>query len=282
MSLPTFFKMQGGSNLLNPADIRAARAIYVIYVLTALILPRFFVKCGGIKRQQIIALASLGFGIAAVDLGRAIAYARAVAFSPEILHRPALDFSTMVYVASAIGAVLAGQVIVWSYPVANVYTALIAGAVGLVADGIELQIIFLVIRLSNGSIFAQNTSLVTTPWLVFTLAIVGLLLFLEFKSLCIPQHCRFLIGLLIPVLGIAVFGKVAGVSAVFGAAFNPNWWDFCLSSMLHLHFQADLVELHHPLDRILCDVVGIQVHILPRLLPLKHRFCRCCLCHGSI
>ena len=47
-----------------------------------------------------------------------------------------------------------------------------------------------------------------------------MLAFLEYKSLCIPQHCRFLIGLLIPVLGIAVFGKVAGASAALGTAFN--------------------------------------------------------------
>ena len=45
-------------------------------------------------------------------------------------------------------------------------------------------------------------------------------MFLEFKSLCIPQHCRFLFGLLIPVLGIAVCGKFFGASAVLGAAYN--------------------------------------------------------------
>ena len=65
-----------------------------------------------------------------------------------------------------------------------------------------------------------NTGLIGVPWLIFTLALVALLVFLEYKSLCIPQHCRFLVGLLIPVLGIAVFGKVAGASAALGTAFN--------------------------------------------------------------
>ena len=53
----------------------------LLYVLAALILPRFFVKCGGVKRQLVLAIASLAFGIAAIDLGRAIAYARALAFA---------------------------------------------------------------------------------------------------------------------------------------------------------------------------------------------------------
>ena len=39
------------STALNPPDIRAATMIYVAYALTALFLPPFFVKCGGIKRQ---------------------------------------------------------------------------------------------------------------------------------------------------------------------------------------------------------------------------------------
>ena len=56
-----------------------------------------------------------------------------------------LDFSPLLYIAGAIGAVIAGQVIVWSYAQANVYTALIAAAIGLVADGIALQVIFFVI-----------------------------------------------------------------------------------------------------------------------------------------
>ena len=67
-----------------------------------------------------------------------------------------------------------------------------------------------------------NSGLIGVPWLIFTLGIVVLLVFLQFKSLCIPQHCRFLIGLLIPVLGIAVFGKVAGASAAYGIAYNFN------------------------------------------------------------
>ena len=55
--------------------------IYVAYALTALFLPLFFVKCGGTKRQVVLAIASLAFGIAAIDFGRAVAFARAVAFS---------------------------------------------------------------------------------------------------------------------------------------------------------------------------------------------------------
>ena len=119
-------------NPLNPADIRAATIIYVIYVLIALFLPRFFVKCGGVKRQLVIAIASLAFGIAAVDFGRAVVFARAVAFVSLF----PVDFATMVYIASAIGAVLVGQAVVWAYPQANLYTALIANAIGLVASGV--------------------------------------------------------------------------------------------------------------------------------------------------
>ena len=70
------------------------------------------------------------------------------------------------------------------------------------------------------AIISANSALIGVPWLIFTLALVAMLAFLEYKSLCIPQHCRFLIGLLIPVLGIAVFGKVAGASAALGTAFN--------------------------------------------------------------
>ena len=128
---------------LNPVDINAAVAIYVAYASIAIFLPRFFVKCGGVKRQVVIAIASLAFGVAAIDFGRAVVFARAVAFTlAENGHSP--DFSTLIYIASAFGAVLVGQVIVWSYPQANVYTALIAIAIGLIADGIFLQIIFLV------------------------------------------------------------------------------------------------------------------------------------------
>ena len=116
---------------------------------------------------------------------------------------------------------LAGQVVVWAYPQANIYTALIASFIGLAAAGIELQISFLVDGFNSGNTI-PNLALIGTPWLVFTLALVALLVFLEFKSLCIPQHCRFLLGLLIPVLGIAVCGKFFGASAVLGAAFNQR------------------------------------------------------------
>ena len=102
-----------------------------------------------------LAIASLAFGIAAIDLGRAIAYARALAFT-SANHQHNLDFSPLLYIASAIGAVIAGQVIVWSYEQANVYTALIAAAIGLVADGIALQIIFFVIPL-NDQFFYSST-----------------------------------------------------------------------------------------------------------------------------
>ena len=202
---------------LNPPDIRAAAMIYVAYALTALFLPPFFVKCGGIKRQVVLAIASLAFGIAAIDFGRAVAFARAVAFTP--LRKHTNSTSSLTYIFSAFGAVLAGQVVVWAYPQANMYTALIASFIGLPAAGIELQIIFLVNGFNSG-ITVPNIALIGTPWLVFTLALVALLVFLEFKSLCIPQHCRFLLGLLIPVLGIAVCGKFFGASAVLGAAFT--------------------------------------------------------------
>jgi hypothetical protein len=205
---------------LAPSDIRAATTIYVMYVLAALFLPRFFAKCGGVKRQLVIAIASLAFGIAAIDLGRAIAYARAIAFASTNISN--LTFSPLLYIAAAIGAVIAASAIIWSYAQANVYTAIIAAAIGLVADGVSLQVTFFVIRL-NGFPFLPrliNSALVGVPWLLFTLAIVGLLLLLEFKSLCIPEYCRFLIGLLIPVFGIAVFGRVAGASAALGTAFN--------------------------------------------------------------
>ena len=117
------------------------------------------------------------------------------------------------------------------------YTALIAIAIGLIADGIALQVIFFVEGVDNGSI-AANTGLIGVPWLIFTLALVGLLVFLEFKSLCIPQHCRFLVGLLIPVLGIAVFGKVAGASAALGTAFNPEGYVVLSFLPLRFHIQS--------------------------------------------
>ena len=203
---------------LNPPDIRAATMIYVAYALTALFLPLFFVKCGGIKRQVVLAIASLAFGIAAIDFGRAVAFARAVAFTTSFV-ASTNSTSSLTYIFSAFGAVLAGQAVVWAYPQANIYTALIASFIGLPAAGIELQISFLVDGFNFG-IQPSNLALIGTPWLIFTLALVALLVFLEFKSLCIPQHCRFLLGLLIPVLGIAVCGKFFGASAVLGAAYN--------------------------------------------------------------
>ena len=102
-----------GPNPLSISDIRASIVIYVIYVLIALFLPRFFVKCGGVKRQLVIAIAALAFGIAAIDFGRAVVFASAVA--PANVQQPNLDFSTLIYIASVVGAVLAGQVIVWAY-----------------------------------------------------------------------------------------------------------------------------------------------------------------------
>ena len=202
---------------LNPPDIRAATIIYVAYALTALFLPPFFVKCGGIKRQVVLAVASLAFGIAAIDFGRAVAFARALVFSATNV--AVLTFPPLVYIASVVGVTLAGQFTVWAYPQANLYTAFIANFVGPIAGGMALQVSFLVGRLNNR--FAEeNIKFVAVPWLVFALAIVALLLFLETKSLCIPQHCRFLPGLLIPALGIAVFGRVAPTSAVYGAVYN--------------------------------------------------------------
>ena len=201
---------------LNPPDIRAATMIYVAYALTALFLPLLFVKCGGIKRQVVLAIASLAFGIAAIDFGRAVAFARAVAFTTSFVGTTN-STSSLTYIFSAFGAVLSGQAVVWAYSQANIYTALIASFIGLPAAGMELQIIFLVDGFNSDNTLS-NIALIGTPWLVFTLALVALLLFLEFKSLCIPQHCRFLLGLLIPVLGIAVCGKFFGASAVFGAA----------------------------------------------------------------
>ena len=62
----------------------------------------------------------------------------------------------MLYIAAAIGAVIAGQVIVWSYEQANVYTALIAVAIGLVADGIALQVIFFVIAFNDSTSTHQH------------------------------------------------------------------------------------------------------------------------------
>ena len=196
---------------------------------------------------------------------------------------PGLDFSPLTYIASAIGAVLAGQLIVWFYPQSNVYTALIASAIGWVVDGIALQVMFFVIPFQN-ALDNRDTGLIGVPWLIFTLFIVGLLLFLESKSLCIPQHCRFLLGLLIPVLGIAVFGKVAGASAALGTAFN----EFPFGTRLYflpavlIHFPIDPCEFHHSSGGILCNPASIQVHLLSRLSPLKHRIHRCRLCRKSV
>ena len=123
--------------------------IYVAYALTALFLPRFFVKCGGIKRQVVLAIASLAFGIAAIDFGRAVAFARAVAFTTSNVSMTN-STSSLTYIVSAFGAVLAGQAVVWAYPQANMYTALIASFIGLAAAGIELQVIFLVDAFNSG------------------------------------------------------------------------------------------------------------------------------------
>ena len=209
--------------------------IYVAYALTALFLPPFFVKCGGIKRQVVLAIASLAFGIAAIDFGRAVAFARAVAFTTSNVGITN-STSSLTYIFSAFGAVLAGQAVVWAYSQANIYTALIASFIGSAAAGIELQIIFLVDGFNSGHT-APNLALIGTPWLIFTLALVALLVFLEFKSLCIPQHCRFLFGLLIPVLGIAVCGKFFGASAVLGTAYNPRFAVRLLICLLHLTLQ---------------------------------------------
>ena len=185
----------------------------------------------------------------------------------------------MIYIASAIGAVLVGQAVVWSYPQANVYTALIAIAIGLIADGIASQVIILVDRRNSGAL-NTNSALIGVPWLVFTLALVAMLVFLEFKSLCIPQHCRFLIGLLIPVLGIAVFGKVAGASAVLGTAYNER--DTLPFVRLHFQFQSDPGEFHHSLGRLPHLLASIQVHLLLGLPSLLHRLHRSRLCRKSI
>ena len=114
-----------------------------------------------------------------------------------------------------------------------------------------------------------NLALIGTPWLVFTLALVALLVFLEFKSLCIPQHCRFLLGLLIPVLGIAVCGKFFGASAVLGAAFNAQKRVY-LSVRFIFHFKTDSGEFHRPLGMFFRILASIQVHLLPGLPPFKH------------
>ena len=55
----------------------------------------------------------------------------------------------MLYIAVAIAVVIAAVVIVWAYAQANVYTAMIPLAIGLVADGIALQVIFFVISLND-------------------------------------------------------------------------------------------------------------------------------------
>ena len=86
----------------------------------------------------------MAFGIAAIDFGRAVVFARAVAPADADAYFPNLDFSTLIYIASVVGAVLVGQAIVWAYPQANLHTALIAIAIGLIADGIALQVIFFV------------------------------------------------------------------------------------------------------------------------------------------
>ena len=86
----------------------------------------------------------MAFGVAAIDFGRAVVFARAVAFAPANITITNLDFSTLIYIASVVGAVLAGQAIVWAYPQANMHTALIAIAIGFLADGIALQVIFFV------------------------------------------------------------------------------------------------------------------------------------------
>ena len=131
----------------NAADIRAAIIIYTAFVLATLILPRFFVRCRDTKRQLIITVASLASGIAAVDLGRAIVFARAVAFIPSNI--TLVDFSPLTYIASSIGTAFMGQLVVWITPQANICTALIASAMGLIAVGIELQIIFFVNRIDT-------------------------------------------------------------------------------------------------------------------------------------
>ena len=240
---------------LNPPDIRAATMIYVAYALTALFLPLLFVKCGGIKRQVVLAIASLAFGIAAIDFGRAVAFARAVAFSDSYVSITN-STSSLTYIFSAFGAVLAGQAIVWAYPQANIYTALIASFIALAAAGIAQQISFLVDAFNSGP-QPSNLALIGTPWLVFTLALVALLVFLEFKSLCIPQHCRFLFGLLIPVLGIAVCGKFFGASAVLGVAYNIGMITSGYSYLLALSYTSRLI-LVNSIVPLACFFVSLQ------------------------
>ena len=127
-----------------------------------------------------------------------------------------------------------------------------------------------------------NSALIGVPWLIFTLALVAMLAFLEYKSLCIPQHCRFLIGLLIPVLGIAVFGKVAGASAALGTAFNLSGDSSLVPFRLHFQSQSDLGECHHSLGRLPHLLASIQVHILPSLSSLLHCLHRSRLCRKSV
>ena len=118
--------------------------------------------------------------------------------------------------------------------------------------------------------------LVGAPWLFFTLAFVGLLVFVEYKSLCIPQHCRFLVGLLIPVLGIAVVGKVFGASAAVGTAFNTTT-DPITFSFASLQHQAHPDERCLPADRsfsFLCKhlsapLVSTTFHPILHTLPLS-------------
>ena len=245
----------GSSNTssLNPPDIRAATRIYVVYALTALFLPPFFVKCGGIKRQVVLAVASLAFGIAAIDFGRAVAFARAVAFTTSFV-AGTNSTSSLTYIFSAFGAVLAGQVVVWNYSQANIYTALIASFIGLIAAGIELQAIILVDGF-NYNPAIPNIALIGTPWLIFTRALVALLVFLELKSLCIPQHCRFLFGLLIPVLGIAVCGKFFGASVALGIVYNRGFSD--PGYLLATSFTSRLI-LVNSIVPLACFFVSLQ------------------------
>ena len=142
------------AQLITAADKQVAGIIFGIYISIAIILPRFFGKCRGRERRTVIAIASLGFGIAAVELGRAIVYARAVAFTTIALSK--LDFSTVIYIFAAIVAVLAGQAIVWAYPQANAYTAQIAAAIGLVAGGTAFQVTPFVISAANDDIVGNT------------------------------------------------------------------------------------------------------------------------------
>ena len=83
--------------------------------------------------------------------------------------------------------------------------------------------------------------------MIFTLGLVALLVLLEVKSLCIPEHCRFLLGLLIPVLGIAVFGKIAGASAALGTAYNLRISAVTLASAFAVNSRMILVNSILPL-----------------------------------